>query len=42
LAGMEGFVVRKSNGLRLVLTMDLIMQSISVEVGGEDLEPLAS
>lgn len=42
LAGMEGIVVRKSNSLRLVLTLDLIMQSISVEVDGEDLESLNS
>jgi transcription antitermination factor NusG len=42
LAGMEGIVVRKSNSLRIVLTLDLIMQSISVEVDGEDLEPLNS
>jgi transcription antitermination factor NusG len=40
LAGMEGIVVRKSNSLRIVLTLDLIMQSISVEVDGEELEPL--
>ena len=40
LAGMEGIVIRKSNSLRIVLTLDLIMQSISVEVDGEDLDPL--
>lgn len=40
LAGMEGIVVRKKNSLRVVLTMNLIMQSIAVEVDGEDLEPL--
>jgi transcription antitermination factor NusG len=39
LAGMEGVVIRKKNGLRVVLTLNLIMQSIAVEVDGDDLEP---
>lgn len=38
LAGMEGVVVRKKNSLRVVLTMDMIMQSVSVEVDGRELE----
>jgi transcription antitermination factor NusG len=42
LAGLEGIVVLKKNRLRVVLTMDLIMQSIAVEVDGEDLEPVDS
>jgi transcription antitermination factor NusG len=42
LAGLEGIVVRKKNSLRFVLTMDLIMQSIAVEVDGEELEPINS
>lgn len=42
LAGMEGIVVRKMKSLRVVLTMDLIMQSISVEVDGDELEPMDS
>jgi len=42
LAGMEGIVVRKKNSLRVVLTMDLIMQSVSVEVDGSELEQLGS
>jgi len=40
-AGMEGIVVRKKSGLRVVLTLEQIMQSIAVEVGEENLEPLA-
>jgi hypothetical protein len=39
---LEGIVVRKKNSLRFVLTMDLIMQSIAVEVDGEELEPINS
>jgi hypothetical protein len=39
---MEGVVVRKSNSLRVVLTLDLIMQSVSVEVDGHELEPICS
>ena len=42
LAGLEGIVVLKKNKLRVVLTMDLIMQSIAVEVDGKDLEPVGS
>ncbi|MGD0546772.1 MAG: UpxY family transcription antiterminator [Terracidiphilus sp.] len=42
LAGLEGIVVRKKNSLRVVLTLDLIMQSIAVEVDGEELEPVNS
>lgn len=42
LAGMEGIVVRKKNGLRVVLTLEYIQRSIAVEVAGEDLEPLGS
>jgi len=40
LAGMEGVVVRQKNGLRVVLTVDLILQSMAVEVDGSELEPL--
>jgi transcription antitermination factor NusG len=40
LAGMEGIVIRKRNSFRVVLTLELLMQSIAVEVNGEDLEPL--
>jgi hypothetical protein len=37
---LEGIVVRKKGGLRFVLTMDLIMKSIAVEVDGAELEPV--
>jgi transcription antitermination factor NusG len=40
LAGIEGAVVRIKNGLRVVLTLDLIMQSFSVEVRHDELELL--
>ena len=42
LAGMEGIVVRKKGGLRVVLTLEYIQRSIAVEVAAEDLEPLGS
>ncbi len=42
LAGMEGILDRRKNGIRVVLTLDLIQQSIAVEVNSEDLEPLHS
>jgi hypothetical protein len=37
---MEGIVVKKKNGFRVVLTLEQIMQSIAVEVGEGELEPL--
>lgn len=40
LAGMEGVLVRKKNFLRVVITLDLIMKSVAVEVDGADLEPV--
>jgi|SRR5579872_1450584 len=38
LAGMTGIVARKKNGLRFVLSLDLIMKSVAVEVDAADLE----
>lgn len=40
LAGFEGIVVRSKNNLRVVLTVEHIMQSYAVEVGADDLEPI--
>jgi transcription antitermination factor NusG len=40
MAGIEGVLVRKKNNLRVVLTLDLIMQSVAVEVDACDLEPI--
>jgi transcription antitermination factor NusG len=42
LAGFTGIVVRYKNSLRVVLTLEAIMQSYAVEVGIEDIEPLAA
>jgi transcription antitermination factor NusG len=40
LAGVEGIVVRKKSGYRVVLTLNLLMQSIAIEVDGEDVSPV--
>jgi transcription antitermination factor NusG len=40
LAGMVGVLLRKKNNLRVVLTLDLIMQSVSVEIGIDEIEPV--
>jgi transcription antitermination factor NusG len=40
LAGLEGIVIRKKSGIRVVLTLDLLMQSIAIEVDGDDVEPV--
>jgi transcription antitermination factor NusG len=37
-AGMEGVVVRKKSGCRVVLTLEQIMQSVAIEVNEDDLE----
>jgi transcription antitermination factor NusG len=39
--GMEGVFVREKNNFRVVITLDAIMQSVAVEVGADDLEPVA-
>jgi transcription antitermination factor NusG len=39
-AGMEGIVVRKKTGFRVVLTLEQIMQSVAVELDEDDVEPL--
>jgi transcription antitermination factor NusG len=41
MAGAEGVLLRKKNNLRVILTLDLIMQSVAVEVDAWDLEPAA-
>ena len=38
LEGMVGIVVRQKNSTRIILSLDLIMKSITVEVDGQDLE----
>ena len=40
LAGVEGILIRKKNACRVVLSLDLIMQSASVEVDASDLEKI--
>jgi len=40
LRGVEGIVVRKKDRLRIIVSADLIMRSVSVEVDEADLEPL--
>lgn len=40
--GLEGVVVRKNNGLRVVLTLQQIMKSVAIEVEERDLELLGS
>jgi transcription antitermination factor NusG len=38
LEGMTGIVIRQKNNVRVILSIDLIMKSIAVEVNGNDLE----
>ncbi len=40
LAGMVGVFVRKKNDFRVVLTLDLIQQSVAVEIGVNEVEPV--
>lgn len=39
-AGLSGIVLRNKGKLRVVITLNLIMQSVAVEVNIEDLEPV--
>jgi len=40
LQGLEGFVVRRKNGLRLVVSLDLIQRAAAVEIDEADVEPI--
>jgi transcription antitermination factor NusG len=40
MSGLEGVLVRKKNDYRVVLTLELIMRSVSVEIDIADLEPV--
>jgi transcription antitermination factor NusG len=40
LLGLSGILVRRNGDFRLVLSVDLLMQSVSVEVGVEDIGPI--
>jgi transcription termination/antitermination protein NusG len=40
LQGAEGILVRKKNIFRMVLSLELIMRSVSIEVDAADVEPL--
>jgi transcription antitermination factor NusG len=42
LTGFEGIVVRKTNGLRVILTLQQIMKSVAVEIEEHDLELLGN
>ncbi len=38
--GLEGILKRKKDNLRLVLSLDLIMRSIALDIDGAEVEPL--
>jgi transcription antitermination factor NusG len=40
MAGMEGILVRRKNHFRVVLTLEMIMKSVTVEVELQDIEPV--
>jgi transcription antitermination factor NusG len=40
LQGLEGFVVRRKNGLRLVISLDLIQRAAAVEIEVADVDPI--
>jgi hypothetical protein len=41
LRGLEGVLLRKKNNFRVVFSLDLIAQSIVVEVDADEVEPLS-
>src|ERR1700733_14722859 len=40
LTGLSGVLVRTTNGLRVVITLDMINQSVAVELDAADVEPI--
>jgi transcription antitermination factor NusG len=42
LTGLTGVLVRSANGFRVVLTVELIQQSVAVELDAADVEAIAS
>jgi hypothetical protein len=36
---LAGVLVRNANGFRVVITVELIHQSVAVELGADDVEP---
>ena len=40
LEGMVGVLIRRKNNCRVVLTLELIMQSVAVEIGIDEIEPV--
>jgi transcription antitermination factor NusG len=42
MAGVEGVLVRKKNEFRVVLSLEMIMRSVAVEVDADDVEPVTS
>jgi hypothetical protein len=38
-AGLEGILLRKKNSLRFVISLDLILRSVAVEIDSNDLDP---
>ena len=42
LEGVEGVLVRKKNLFRLVLSVDMLAQSVAVEIDADDVEPAAA
>ena len=40
LAGMEGILLRQKSGMRLVISIDLILRSIAVDVDAADVRPI--
>jgi len=41
MAGLEGVLLRKKNNFRVVITLEMIMRSVTVEVEIEDVEPVS-
>jgi transcription antitermination factor NusG len=40
LEGAEGFLLRKKERMRFILSVELLMRSVSVEVDAADVEPI--
>jgi len=39
MAGLEGILLRRKDGLRLVLSIEILMRSVALEIDEADVEP---
>jgi NADH:ubiquinone oxidoreductase subunit K len=41
MAGLEGILLRRKDGLRLIVSVEILMRAVAVEIDEADVEPCA-